>query len=352
MYILTTRTDNKTYNKTKQQDIIFKILLANKNEVGKVMRPLMKTYAFSISVIFCYLGYHRSDGLSIVTHTHTHTHNLREKALSKNAANIKAGVMVGSVFAMSIMFQPSIAIAISSDPLEAATINMADAAYPVLTSLGDISSLTNKLVKLGNKISVSKTTGALDKGIDCFLAIPDKGVADFVTRLESSYEGVSVSDNSCTSFIPIPIAPIEEWASSEAVQALDSTKVKALQDKFQAVNQAVPQTVTRIQSSESESGYRNICLPATKEGLETLWIGQTELTLNVPRPEARAFASSASSALQSVPGKEFLNVYPDAKKVFTSNVDKKAVFKFEANAKALEKVIQSDSRFIQRGVKI
>ena len=207
------------------------------------------------------------------------------------------------------------------------------------------------MVKVTDKIPASKATSALDKGIDAFLAIPDEGITDFASRLKVSYEGVSSSEEgggSCSSAsISIPMAPIEKWASSEAVQALDPSKVKALQDKFRSANQAVPQT------SGGDGEYKKICLPATKEGLETLWIGQTELTLNVPRPEARAFASSASAALQSVPGREFLSVYPEAKKVFTGNgADRKALAKFEANAKALEKVIQGDSRFVQRGVKI
>lgn len=289
-----------------------------------------------ISILLTHLIYHGSDGFSTLARkqqkpNHKHTH-------FQNGLNVKAGIVAGSIF-VTTMLQPHVVIA--SDPLVSATIDMADAAYPVLTMLGDTTFLANKLVKLGNKIATPKMALALDKGIEAFLAIPDESVTDFATKLKSSY-----ADNNCASSISIPMAPIEQWSSSEAVQALDSTKVKALKDKFQVANQAVPQSTSTSESDGLKT--KRICLPAAKEGLETLWLAQTELTLNVPRPEARAFTSSASAALQSIPGKDFLSVYPDAKKVFTSNADRKAVIKFEASAKSLEKVLQADTRFIQR----
>lgn len=269
----------------------------------------------------------------------------------KKAIIIGINVVSALLLTAPILIQPSIAVESSNNnaadaitgPLETAIIQMSDAAYPVLSSLKDMSSLSNKLVKLGDKIPAAKATSALDKGIDSFLAIPDEKVANFASTLQSSYEGVS--GESCTASISIPISSIEQWTSSAAVQALDSTKIQSLQDKFKSANQAVPRTTTA-------SGYSNICLPATQQQLEKLWIGQTELTLNVPRPEARAFVSSASTALKSVPSSEFIRVFPEAKKAFTTNVDKRTSMKFESNAKALEKAIQSDERFVQRGLKI
>jgi hypothetical protein len=90
-----------------------------------------------------------------------------------------------------------------------------------------------------------------------------------------------------------------------------------LSQKFASANQAIPKTAT------------GLCLPATAQGLQQLWMGQMELTLNIPRPEARAFVTATASAISSVPSAELLSLVPVAKKTFTSNVtDKKTIATF------------------------
>jgi hypothetical protein len=121
-------------------------------------------------------------------------------------------------------------------PLEPVILQMGSASYPVFASINDISPLSNKLVSLfEKKMSVSKATEALDKGIDSFLAIPEDKVEKFVTTLRSSYQGVvivvvsndetSSSSSNCSPQLTIPTTSLGQWAGSLAVQALDPTKV-------------------------------------------------------------------------------------------------------------------------------
>jgi hypothetical protein len=285
------------------------------------------------------------------------TRTTRRRWASVHASSVTslAAVVVAFVFFLGLLgSNPLSALAFEGEdviigtPLEPVILQMGSASYPVFASIDDISPLSNKLVSIfEKKMSVSKATEALDKGLDSFLAIPDDKVEKFVTTLRSSYQGVVVDDSasssssssSCSPKLAIPTTSLEQWAASSAVQALDSTKVQRLSQKFASANQAIPKTAT------------SLCLPATAQGLQQLWMGQTELTLNIPRPEARAFVTATASAISSVPSAELLSLVPVAKKTFTSNsssMDKKTIATFETAAKALEKAIQSDVRFQQR----
>ena len=84
--------------------------------------------------------------------------------------------------------------AVVGTPLKNAIVQVSDMAYPVFSSISNISPLSNKIIGLvGKKIPAEKTTDALEKGMDGFLAIPDEKVSKFASTLKSSYEGVSSS---------------------------------------------------------------------------------------------------------------------------------------------------------------
>lgn len=246
-------------------------------------------------------------------------------------------LLAGAVSAVLLTTFPAPVVAsdaVSGTALEAAIVQVSDAAYPVFASIEDVSLLSGKLVGIvDKKIPVPKATEALDKGIDMFLAIPDDKVAKFASVLQSSYEGVS-SDN-CKALFGTRTASAQ-FAALPAVQALDGNKVKALKDKYASANQAVLQ----------QSG--DICLPPSRKGLEQVWIGQTELTLNMPKAESKAFVSSLTNAVKVVPTPDWLRLLPDAKNTFTSNVDAKVATKFEKAGKALERAFQDDARIQKR----
>jgi hypothetical protein len=246
-------------------------------------------------------------------------------------------LLAGAVSAVLLTTFPARVVAsdaVSGTSLEAAIVQVSEAAYPVFRSIEDVSLLSSKLVSIvDKKIPVPKATEALDKGIDTFLAIPDDKVAKFASILQSSYEGVS-NDN-CKSLSGTGTAAAH-FAAIPAVQGLDANKVKALQEKYASANKAVVQ----------KSG--DICLPPSSKGLEQVWIGQTELTLNMPKAESKAFVGSLTNAIKVVPTQEWLRLLPDAKKTFTSNVDAKLATKFEKAGKALEKAFQEDARIQKR----
>mmetsp|Transcript_11905 Transcript_11905/g.18264 ORF Transcript_11905/g.18264 Transcript_11905/m.18264 type:complete len:284 (+) Transcript_11905:32-883(+) len=211
-------------------------------------------------------------------------------------------------------------------PLGNAIVQMSDASYPVLSSLSD-----DSVTMLGNKITkvvVEKIPpSAIELGIDAFLGIPNEKVDKWTATLKQSYDGVT--PDSCQS-IPVPVQSLGRLAAGVKI---DETKLKTLQSKYSSSNQAVPRSAS------------SICLPSSKEGLEQLWVGQTELTMNLPKKETQEFARAAFKAILSVPNAELLRIVPDAKRAFTAGVDTKTSLKFEKAGKALDKAIQQDPRF-------
>ena len=263
------------------------------------------------------------------------------------------GVLIGITAATTVPATTVNAIvepdAIIGTPLETPVIQMSDATYPVLSSLGDMTSLTTKLITLlDTKMSQTKLNDAIDKGIDTFLSIPDDKIDIFTKTLQTSV----YNDNTCTNSVSIPLYNdvVKEFvSSSNIIKSLDSSKIQSLQTKYSKANQAVP--TTKKSSSEKEDTTTttlNVCLPNTKEQFQQLYIGQTQLVLNVPRPTSRTFVSSLSNALASAPSSEYLKLYPDIKKVFSASADKKVIMKFESTAKSYEKSLQGDVRVIQR----
>jgi hypothetical protein len=77
-----------------------------------------------------------------------------------------------------------------------------------------------------------------------------------------------------------------------------------------------------------------ICLPS-KEGLEQVWIGQTQLVLSIPTPIKQQLAANIAPAAKSIPSAELLRLLPDAKKALLGGVDRKEGFKFQDAGVAL-----------------
>ncbi|CAB9525903.1 expressed unknown protein [Seminavis robusta] len=249
-------------------------------------------------------------------------------------------LVAGAISAALLSINPAPVMAasdvVTGTQVEAAIVQISKDAYPVLSSMQDVSPLTSKLMGIvDKKIPAAKASEALDKGIDSFLSIPDEKVSAFATVVQSAYTGVS--GDSCQS-LGGSAATSQQFASLPVVQGLDATKVKALQDKFAPANKAVP----------SSSGGGDICLPASSQGLEQIWVGQTELTLNIPKAESKAFVASLSKALSVVPTPEWLKLLPDAKKSIVGNVDAKMATKLEKSGKTLEKAFQADDRIQKR----
>jgi hypothetical protein len=253
-----------------------------------------------------------------------------QKAFSFVAKHAAAACIAGSL----LLGQPSFAISdVIDGPLAKAIVDASDATYPVLKSLtaGTVSPLATKITSLlTKKIAANKLTIALDSGANALLSIPDDNLEKFTATVKASYEGVS--KDSCSAVPLLPVDAVSTFTSSEAFSKLDASKVSQVTKKIASLTQAVPSTA------------EGICLPASKEGLEQLWIGQTELTLKIPRAAKQELVSSLSGALKSIPNAELLRILPEAKKI-TKGVDAKTAKKFEMAGENLDKVLKQDARF-------
>ena len=258
---------------------------------------------------------------------------------AKAPASFPAEIFAAGVISSTFILNPAPAVAadaVSGTPLEAPIVQISEAAWPVFNALPDVAPLAGKFLNLiDQKIPAAKGTDALNMGIDAFLAIPDEKIATFATTLSSSSYG-GVSGDSCSAIAGTQ-ATTAQFASLSAVKGVDAAKLKSLETKYASANKAVPKT---------SSG--DICLPASEKGLEALWIGQTELTLNIPKAESTAFAGSLKTALSSVPAPEWLRLLPDVKKTVGGSVDVKAALQLEKAGKALEKAFQGDARIQKR----
>jgi hypothetical protein len=252
-------------------------------------------------------------------------------AIAKHAAAI---CVAGTLF----LGQPYPAVAVSDEifgALETAIVDASDATYPVLKALTSdtLSPLANKVASIvTKKIPARKLTIAFESAVDALLSIPDDKLAKFTTTVKESYQGISSND---CSVIPFPLDAANMVQSSEAVSKLDSAKVKQVTEKLSALTQAVPY------SSSGATG--GICLP-TMQGLEQIWIGQTQLLVSIPTPIKQQLASQTGPALKSVPNADLLRVLPDVKKIIGS-VDRKQANKFQETGKTLDKVLKQDYRF-------
>jgi hypothetical protein len=222
--------------------------------------------------------------------------------------------------------------------LEQAIIEASDATYPVLKSLtaDSINPLANKVANLiTKKIASEKLALAADSAANALLSISDDKVGKFTSIVKESYTGVSSAD-SCATTIPLPLNAINIVANSDGVAKLDLVKVSQVLKKFSSITQAVP--------FSTEKGI--LCLPDSQEGLEQIWIGQTELVLSLRPfpPSFQDFAVKGAAAAKSIPNADLLRVLPDAKKII-SGVDRKTANKFQDSGKNLDKVLKQDRRF-------
>mmetsp|Transcript_10246 Transcript_10246/g.14706 ORF Transcript_10246/g.14706 Transcript_10246/m.14706 type:complete len:306 (-) Transcript_10246:44-961(-) len=242
-------------------------------------------------------------------------------------------IAAASILAVS---QPAVASASTLSPqLETAIVETSDATYPLLQSLSNsdvdlISPFANKLAGLlSSKIPAEKASNALDKGIDAFLGIPMEDIETFTGIVKSSYSGTSL--DSCKQ-VAIPTAAISQIKSSNFVQQIEASKLIAVDELIASALVSIPKSDT------------SICVPATKEALKDLWIGQTQLSQALPRRAAREFVAAASTAAKSVPPSELLRVLPEAKSL-SKGLDVKSVKKLEMAGTNLDKELKKDATF-------
>eukprot|EP00545_Synedropsis_sp_CCMP1620_P001341 CAMPEP_0119005202 /NCGR_PEP_ID=MMETSP1176-20130426/1581_1 /TAXON_ID=265551 /ORGANISM="Synedropsis recta cf, Strain CCMP1620" /LENGTH=287 /DNA_ID=CAMNT_0006956979 /DNA_START=16 /DNA_END=879 /DNA_ORIENTATION=+ len=264
------------------------------------------------------------DGLQVVPQR-----SILPQGVAKHAA---AFCLAGACLLATPTTPPALAASdIVFGPLETAIIAASDATYPVLKSLTTetVSPLGTKIANLvNNKIAAAKLTAALDSGANALLSIPDEKLAKFATTVKESYQGVS--SDFCTA-IPLPVDAINSLTPT-AASSLDATKLEQVTKKLAATAEAIPFTST------------GICLPSSKEGLEQLWIGQTELVIGIPKAAKQDLVAKAGAAVKSVPNADLLRILPDAKKIL-KGVDPKTAKKFESTGQTLDKVLKADVRF-------
>jgi len=258
---------------------------------------------------------------------------IREKTTTYFLNHVSVLSLLSSLVLLEVKPQPVFAVSDEiSSALETVIIEASDATYPLLQTLSSdsISPLANKIADiLTKKIPPEKLAKALDGTADLFVSIPDEKLDSFVNTVKNSY--TDISTDSCNT-VPFPRDAIVMISSSEAVSKVTVDKKEKVIGKIGPLIQVLPSVTTK-----------GICLPSV-EGLERVWVGQTQLVLSIPTPMKRQFISDIGPALKSVSSSDVIRLVPLAKKTL-AGVNPREVSSFQRTGKALDKALKQDYRF-------
>ena len=182
-------------------------------------------------------------------------------------------------------------------PLPAHAVSLPDvitayseAAYPVLKALP--SDGTEKFFGKAADIVLSIKPDKLGKGIDLTLdvmnSVPGEKVAAFSSALKESYGGAKVG--SCALAPLPPPSALAKLKSSEALAAVDASKLSAFASKWGGVLRSLPKTDSAI------------CLPPTPASLANLALAQSEVALSFGSAETKAWGNFAQALPSTIPG--------------------------------------------------
>lgn len=222
--------------------------------------------------------------------------------------------------------------------LEAALIEASDASYPILQSLTPetLNPFPDALVGLlGKRVPSYRLTNLIDTGVSAFLSIPDADVAAFLKVAEGATAGLSIE--SCD-LVPLPSAAAARFAGLSAFAGVDGENLTKASERIAPVLGAFP------------TAEGKFCLPSP-EGLERLFVAQTDLSLSTSREAFGDFGAAAAQAGKAIPLTDLSNLLPQIQKT-QRGVDMKARNRFERAGKNLDKAIKRDVDFARLRGKI
>jgi hypothetical protein len=234
-----------------------------------------------------------------------------QQAGKKLAGNVGAAFLAASTLVPAAFAGDSLVL---DTPLEDKLENFGRASYSVFNSITDVAPLGDKLIEFVDaKVKKEDSAEVVARAVDGLLAIPDVKVAEYAGILKQVvYKGVN--KDTC-----VTLGGTEAFRSalqnSAAVKAVDAGKMSQLATKFAPANRNVP------------VGKTGICLPASAEASEKLWVAQAELTFSMPKAEAQALDAAVKKAGRQATRSVIGTLIPAAEGVFSSSAEAKAMVK-------------------------
>ena len=234
-----------------------------------------------------------------------------QQAGKKLAGNVGAAFLAASTLVPAAFAGDSLVL---DTPLEDKLENFGRASYSVFNSITDVAPLGDKLIEFVDaKVKKEDSAEVVARAVDGLLAIPDVKVAEYAGILKQVvYKGVN-KDNCVT--LGGSEAFRASLQNSAAVKAVDAGKMSQLATKFAPANRNVP------------VGKTGICLPASAEASEKLWVAQAELTFSMPKAEAQALDAAVKKAGRQATRSVIGTLIPAAEGVFSSSAEAKAMVK-------------------------
>lgn len=234
-----------------------------------------------------------------------------QQAGKKLAGNVGAAFLAASTLVPAAFAGDSLVL---DTPLEDKLENFGRASYSVFNSITDVAPLGDKLIEFVDaKVKKEDSAEVVARAVDGLLAIPDVKVAEYAGILKQVvYKGVN--KDTC-----VTLGGSEAFRAalqnSAAVKAVDAGKMSQLATKFAPANRNVP------------VGKTGICLPASAEASEKLWVAQAELTFSMPKAEAQALDAAVKKAGRQATRSVIGTLIPAAEGVFSSSAEAKAMVK-------------------------
>ena len=217
----------------------------------------------------------------------------------------KAAVAAALCSATLLVGQPSGAlepISSASPPLAKAIVETSQASYPILRTLdaGAFTPFSEKIGKIILGINPTKLGKSVDLGIDVLLSTPPESLSAFDGVVKQSF--ANLKPESCT-LVPLPSAATVDEFTAVVKDYADSSRVKALDDKWGGTLKLL---------SRTDNG---ICLPSS-EALDELSLAQADLARSFGAGESKKFSVFTEAMLKSaVSPSKVLPLVGEAKKL-------------------------------------
>jgi len=222
----------------------------------------------------------------------------------KLASNLAAGVLgVATLLPGAALAGDSLVL---DTPLEGKLANFGAASYSVFNSITDVAPLADKFVEFVDaKVKPADSAELVQNAVNGLLAIPDAKVSEYAGILKQVvYKGVN--KDTCVT-LGGSDAFKDKLLASAAVKSVDAGKIDELAKKFKAPNSAVPK------------GKNGICLPASAEASEKLWVAQAELTFSMPKEQAAPLVASIKKAGSQATRATISTLVPSAEGIFSKS---------------------------------
>jgi len=231
-------------------------------------------------------------------------------AANKNIANVLTAGVISAATILGPLSGPAVAAdsPVLGPDLETKLANFGEASYPVFNSVKDVSPLFDKLIEYVDKtVKAPDASEVAKKAVDGLLAIPDPAIAKYSGILKKDVFA-GVSKDTCVTLGGFASAS-QKLQASAPIKSVAPAKMEALKKKFDRANSVVP-----VRGGD-------ICLPGSADASRKLWVAQAELTLSMPKDEARKLVASVETAGAQTSRLSLVKLVHTAEEVFSKNAE-------------------------------